>query len=95
VSCLFICHQLLPESECHKLFELISAGDGLLLIEDATYLVQSPLFSTLQHRYVLKTDLLIRGITNLNHDFKLIDNYTDMVELTLAFDKSLTWSLKL
>lgn len=92
MSCLFICNRALSESDCQVLMELLTAEDGLLLIEDGCYLIRSQVLSDTDKKYVLKPDLQTRGLGCNQSSFTLLDSYSDMVELTLSFDKTLTWT---
>jgi sulfur relay protein TusB/DsrH len=93
VSCLFICHQPIAESACRELQQLLSEDDGLLLIEDAVYLARTSVFNDLSHCYLLKTDMMIRGLGQPEKHYKIINDYSEMVALTLEYDKCLTWSV--
>ncbi len=93
MSCLYICNQQLSESDCQNLAALMNKEDAVLLIADGSYLIGSAAFVHLVNKYVLKTDLQIRGVPFNDTKFELIKNYEAMVELTLKFDKTLTWTI--
>lgn len=72
---------------------LLSEQDALLLIEDAVLLLaeQGTVFKENQHRlYFLKADLDARGLSLSSKGVAIID-YDQMVELTLKFDKTISW----
>ncbi len=79
----------------HKLIEalpFIGKDDGILLIEDAVALATSNNGNShCNNQYALEEDLIARGLKDKTHNgWELID-YPQFVELTLTFDKSITW----
>ena len=70
----------------------IAEDDGILLIEDAVIVATSNgEHSDYTNQFVLEEDLIARGLKDKsNANWKLVD-YPQFVELTLAFDKSITW----
>ena len=70
----------------------IAKDDGLLLIEDAVVLATNDNEQVYCHnQYVLQEDLIARGLNDKsNPGWSLID-YPQFVELTLTFDKSISW----
>lgn len=65
----------------------MSHDDGLLLIENAVILANS---QTAQDNYfVLEEDLIARGLTPDSTWTQ--QNYQDFVNLTLNFDKTISW----
>ncbi|AOE49624.1 sulfurtransferase complex subunit TusB [Kangiella sediminilitoris] len=65
----------------------MSEEDHILLIEDAVSLC---LRESSQSGFVLEEDLISRGYVNSSSNWKTID-YPKFVELTLEFDKAVTW----
>ena len=80
-----------PE-KLNQALPFITEYDGILLIEDAVVLSTSNSDSShCLKQYVLEEDLIARGLKdNTDNHWKLVD-YPQFVELTLAFDKSITW----
>lgn len=78
----------------HKLIEalpFIGKDDGILLIEDAVVLATNDSDSHCNNQYALEEDLIARGLIDKIHTgWELID-YPHFVELTLTFDKPITW----
>lgn len=70
----------------------IAEDDGILLIEDAVVLATSNgESSNYNNQFVLEEDLIARGLKDkCNDSWKLVD-YPQFVELTLTFDKSISW----
>jgi tRNA 2-thiouridine synthesizing protein B len=72
----------------------IQSTEGLLLTQDATYAVlDKTLYSKLielQSVYILKEDAEARGIEIKSDKIKLI-TYAQFVELSLEFDKVVSW----
>ncbi|NVK21573.1 MAG: sulfurtransferase complex subunit TusB [Kangiellaceae bacterium] len=72
----------------------MSTQDGLLLIEDAVIATHHSGLSCVT--YALEEDLIARGLSQLvkqhlvNSNIKIID-YTQFVELTLQYDKTVSW----
>jgi sulfur relay protein TusB/DsrH len=77
-----------------ELLPSVAKNDGILLINDGVYWLRQP--STLTALptnvtvYVLESDASARGIT-INPPFKVI-TYSDWVELTLSYSKTVSWS---
>ncbi len=77
-----------------SLIQLLTSEDGLLLTQDAVYVLRNPgilqeLSSVNAELYILKEDMLARGLVN-NSAAKPID-YSQMVELCLRFDNVISW----
>ena len=72
----------------------IQATDGLLLTQDAVYGVMDKGLNTklvaLHSVFVLKEDTDARGITIESDKIQLI-TYADFVELSLEYDKVVSW----
>lgn len=70
------------------------SSDGLLLTQDAVYGVMHPTLhiklSELPCVYVLKQDAQARSVPMGTGNIKLI-NYAEFVELSLEFDKVISW----
>ena len=72
-------------AQCTK---AMSDTDSLLLIEDAVAL---SLQETVKQHYVLEEDLVARGLlASYDRSWELAD-YPIFVDLSLAFDKTVTW----
>ncbi len=84
---LFILNNPTNLSAC---LEAIAKEDALLLIEDAVIIARKNIEYKHISLFALKEDLIARGINNTDASWELI-NYGKFVELTLAFDKSVTW----
>lgn len=79
----------------HKLIgalPFIGKDDGILLIEDAVVLATTDSdHSHCNNQYALEEDLIARGVKDKSQaSWELVD-YPRFVELTLTFDKSITW----
>lgn len=73
----------------------VQSKDGIVLTEDAVYaLLDDTLCRKLSSLnvqvYVLRADLLARGLKQQRHSFESVD-YSGLVELTLTFDKVISW----
>jgi tRNA 2-thiouridine synthesizing protein B len=68
--------------------------DGLLLTQDAVYAVMQPSlgvkFTELHGVYVLKDDVEARGLQLENSSIQII-TYAEFVELSLKYDKIISW----
>ncbi|GGD78102.1 sulfurtransferase complex subunit TusB [Lacimicrobium alkaliphilum] len=72
-------------------FASISQGDGLLLIQNGVYMnTEHQMFSPVAKIFALAADRQARGLTDLSPEINLID-YAEFVELTLKYDKTVTW----
>jgi tRNA 2-thiouridine synthesizing protein B len=72
----------------------IASNDGLLLMQDAVYVLQhselSKKLGQLNNVYILTDDLEARALNcNLSYVHKL--NYDDFVKLSLDYEKVLSW----
>lgn len=70
----------------------IGENDGILLIEDAVVLATSDSSQThCKNQFALEEDLIARGLKDKSQaSWELID-FPQFVELTLRFDKPITW----
>lgn len=80
--------------KARELLPSVAKDDGILLINDAVYwmrqantMAQLPSNVTV---YVLESDASARGIS-ISPPFKAI-TYSDWVELTLSYSKTVSWS---
>ncbi|GAA0213892.1 hypothetical protein GCM10009123_21370 [Kangiella japonica] len=71
-------------SQCQS---AMSADDGIILVEDAVVIAAQDKANT--DYYVLEEDLIARGLTPKD-DWNIKD-YEGFVELTLAYDKTVSW----
>lgn len=70
----------------------IAEDDAILLIEDAVVLATNDSEHTnCTNQYALEEDLIARGLKGKNNTSWMLVDYPRFVELTLAFDKSITW----
>ncbi|MRX26638.1 sulfurtransferase complex subunit TusB [Kangiella sp. HZ709] len=70
--------------------EAMAKDDGLLLIEDAVILTRKNIERKEISLQALNEDVTARGVNHTDPSWQLI-NYAKFVELTLTFDKSVTW----
>lgn len=72
----------------------VAEQDGILLCEDAVYLVQHHLARSLgkgsNQVYLLKEDMIARGLTQSQARFKQVD-YAEFVALSLEYEKVVSW----
>lgn len=71
-------------SQCQS---VMGSEDGLILIEDAVVITAQEKANT--HYYALEEDLIARGLKP-NDDWNIKD-YEGFVELTLDYDKTVSW----
>ncbi|WP_431356912.1 sulfurtransferase complex subunit TusB [Litoribrevibacter albus] len=72
--------------------KVVQKSDAILLIEDGVFAVSHPEYSdklNCHPCYALESDLESRGINTPNS--VAVINYDDFVELTLQFDKTISW----
>lgn len=73
----------------------IGKCDGVVLLQDAVYALQGcqqawyRLLTNIEHLYVLQDDLCARGISA--PDTICTISYPELVDLTLKFDKVMSW----
>ncbi|WP_223669037.1 sulfurtransferase complex subunit TusB [Kangiella shandongensis] len=65
----------------------MAPDDALLLIEDAVLLCHQ---HTLHNSYILEEDLIARGFATKQSHWQAVD-YPQFVQLTLQYDKTVTW----
>ncbi|MFA3792243.1 sulfurtransferase complex subunit TusB [Aliiglaciecola sp. SL4] len=73
----------------------IDPNDGILLMEDAVYglnsaLIFEPIIQRTKNVYALQPDCVARGITCTEQAITLID-YDGFVALSLEYDKVISW----
>lgn len=86
-------HSPFQHNQLHTCLDTMASDDGLLLIQDAVVACSNnpEWFSRLtgcQKLYVLESDCEARGI---NAEVGQRIDYPAMVELTLQFDKTMSW----
>ncbi len=87
MSTLFILNQPELLDDC---ITVMQPDDALLLIENAVVIATKS--STTQYKmFVLKDDLIARGLFESIHDQSTAIDFSKFVELTLAYDKSVSW----
>lgn len=70
---------------------IIDANDSILLMQDGVYGLQHPLLqSTAIPIFALDADLLARGLTDSNINFKAI-NYAEFVNICSQHKQTLSW----
>lgn len=75
--------------------KICTGSDAILFTEDSVYALIDPIaFNSMlaitSRIYLLAPDANARGLTKLPKSVQQID-YTQMVELTLEYDKTLSW----
>lgn len=90
------------QSWLSRVTDSLSAGDGLLLLEDAVSIsCHLPTLEQLNNLgitlsfYVMDVDLQARGLKPINAPSSIqieIINYQEFVELSLQFDKVVNWA---
>lgn len=75
--------------------KLLVPTDGILLLENGAYglIWQPDTMQTLSQSYelyILEPDAITRGISSIPQYFTAV-NYGGFVDLTLKFDKSISW----
>ncbi|XOV78154.1 MAG: sulfurtransferase complex subunit TusB [Aestuariibacter sp.] len=93
---LHIISQKLNNETINRLLEMTEDQDGFVLIGDGIYgyqsLAQLKHYSALQNNvYYLKEDARLRGFTKKLLSHLQAISYDELVDLTLTYDKSLTW----
>ncbi|WJG11175.1 sulfurtransferase complex subunit TusB [Aliiglaciecola sp. LCG003] len=73
----------------------VNASDGVLLLENAVYVLQSSslmetILCTGAKVYVIEDDMLARGISSHHSKISLI-NYAQFVQLTLEYQQVISW----
>ena len=80
----------------HRCLTLVDAGDSVLLIEDGVYAAHAASPNVLKPAdgiawYALDSDLMARGITQLQPDVRVAD-YHDFLELVCLCKNYVSWS---
>ncbi|NVJ49419.1 MAG: sulfurtransferase complex subunit TusB [Gammaproteobacteria bacterium] len=95
MSCLHLVNRPLAASHLKQLQQRMTEQDALIMIEDACYMATDSELSELMSEikpYLLQIDASIRGIEPRAPYLNLVADYGELVELTLTFDKVLTWA---
>lgn len=70
----------------------LNRADGVLLIEDAVTLATNKTMQAITSNcYVLLEDLIARGLKEKSSNQWSLVDYSEFVELTLLYDKSVSW----
>ena len=92
-------HIIKTPSALHDVQRYMAASDSLLLVEDAVYAANPQHFAyTLMNTalsqtkvYVLKEDVLARGVSSSIDEITHLVDYAGFVDLTAEHTHSMTW----